>query len=264
MSIKTILSPYETVQEARNPKRNGIAEYIGELFDDFVELHGDRLFRDDPSLVGGMASFHGKTVMVIGHRKGKNTKENIEYNFGMTSPEGYRKGIRLMKMAEKFGWPVITFVDTPGAYPGLEAESNGQSNAIAQSIACMSALKVPVISIITGEGNSGGALAIATADCVWMLEHAIYAILSPEGFASIMWKDASRAPEACEIMKITAKELKEFGLIDDIIPEGDKGMKQLDAMIGKALKRLEKNTPEQLALNRYEKFRNLDGRCWSL
>lgn len=258
MSNGKILTPYETVQEARNPKRAGIFDYIEALFEDFVELHGDRLYRDDPSLVGGIASFCDMTVMVIGHRKGKNTKENIAYNFGMTSPEGYRKAIRLMKMAEKFGWPVITFVDTPGAYPGLEAESNGQSNAIAESIACMCGLKTPVISIVTGEGNSGGALAIAAADRVWMLEHAIYAILSPEGFASIMWKDASKAAEACEAMKITARELKDYGLVDDIIPEGENGLRILEEKLLSAIKQLKKYSPEELAENRYRKFRTLD------
>ena len=179
MGTKKQLTPYEKVLTARDVKRPGIMEYIDVLFDDFMELHGDRLYRDDTSIVGGIALFHGMPVTVIGNRKGKNTEENIQYNFGMTSPEGFRKAVRLMNQAEKFGRPVITFVDTPGAYPGLEAESNGQSNAIAESIARMSCLKVPTVAVITGEGSSGGALALAVADSVWMLENAVYSILSP-------------------------------------------------------------------------------------
>ena len=259
MVTKKQLTPYEKVLTARDVKRPGIMEYIDMLFDDFMELHGDRLYRDDTSIVGGIALFHGMPVTVIGNRKGKNTEENIQYNFGMTSPEGFRKAVRLMNQAEKFGRPVITFVDTPGAYPGLEAESNGQSNAIAESIARMSCLKVPTVAVITGEGSSGGALALAVADSVWMLENAVYSILSPEGFASILWKDAKRAPEACEIMKITAEELKEFGLIDGIIPEGKKLFPALDKMLLAELTRLGKFSGSALAANRYQKFRRMDG-----
>lgn len=258
MSKKKKLTPYEKVLEARKMDRPGIVDYIEALFDDFMEMHGDRLYRDDPSIIGGIALFHGMPVTVIGHRKGKNTEENIRFNFGMTSPEGYRKAVRLMKQAEKFGRPVITFVDTPGAYPGLEAESNGQSNAIAESIGIMSQLKIPVITIVTGEGSSGGALALAMADRVWMLENAVYSILSPEGFASILWKDAGRASEACEIMKITAQELKAMGIIDGIIPEGRRQFEAVEKVLEIELGRLRKYSGESLVKNRYQKFRNMN------
>lgn len=253
------LKAYDRVQIARSKDRPSIMNYIDRLFDDFIELKGDRLYREDASIVGGIASFHGVPVTIIGHRKGKTTEENIKYNFGMTSPEGYRKACRLMKQAEKFQRPVITLIDTPGAYPGIEAESNGQSNAIAESIACMSSLKVPTIAIITGEGSSGGALALATADQVWMLENAIYAILSPEGFASILWKDAKRAAEACDVMKITAQELKDLELIDQVIPEGKKTMSILERMIQKELNRLGKMKTASLTEARYEKYRKIFG-----
>lgn len=259
MSKNKQLTPYEKVMTARDINRTNINKYIDLLFDDFIEMHGDRLFKDDKSIVGGIAMFHGIPVTVIGHRKGNNTEENIECNFGMTSPEGYRKAVRLMKEAEKFNRPVITFVDTPGAYPGLMAESNGQSNAIAESIAVMSRLKTPTITLITGEGSSGGALAIAVADTVWMLENAVYSILSPEGFATIMWKDKSRADEACEIMKITAGELKELGLIDGIINEDKKCIASIDKMLLAQITRLKKFSGEALAKNRYQKYRKIDG-----
>ena len=255
---KNTLTPYEKVLTARKQDRPNITEYIGALFDDCIEMHGDRLYKDDKSIVGGIGLFHGMPVTVIGHRKGKNTEDNILYNFGMTSPEGYRKAVRLMEQAEKFGRPVITLVDTPGAYPGMEAESNGQSNAIAESIAYMSRLTVPSITIITGEGSSGGALAIAVADRVWMLENAVYSILSPEGFASIMYKDPKKAPEACKIMKITAQELKEYGLIDGIIPEGSRCFAAIDRMLTRELGRLSKIKPADIVRLRYEKFRNID------
>ncbi|MDO4978100.1 MAG: acetyl-CoA carboxylase carboxyltransferase subunit alpha [Eubacteriales bacterium] len=252
------LTPYEKVLEARKADRTNLVEYIDTLFEDFIEMHGDRLYRDDPSIIGGIALFHGMPVTVIGHRKGKNTEENVRFNFGMTSPEGYRKAMRLMKEAEKFERPVITFVDTPGAYPGLEAESNGQSNAIAESIALMSRLKVPTISIVTGEGSSGGALALAMADRVWMLEHSVYSILSPEGFSTIMWKDRSKAAQACEIMKITAKELKEYGIIDGIIPEGKRSIAAIDKVLSVELSRLKKNSGDTLVKNRLQKFRRIN------
>lgn len=255
---KKELTPYEKVLEARKPDRINIMEYIDALFDDFIELHGDRLYGDDPALVGGIATFHGIPVTVIGHRKGKNTEENIKYRFGMASPEGYRKAVRLMKEAERFGRPVITFVDTPGAYPGLEAESNGQSNAIAESIATMSQLKVPTIAVVTGEGGSGGALALAMADTVWMLEYAVYSILSPEGFATIMWKDAKKASKASEVMKLTAKELKEYGIIDGIIPEGKKCIPALERMLDAEISRLGKFGGDSLSKNRVMKFRMMN------
>lgn len=254
MSKKENLTPYDRVQLARKSDRLGVMDYINALFDDFIEMHGDRLYRDDPALIGGIATFDGVPVTIIGHKKGKSTEENVKCNFGMASPEGYRKAIRLMEQAEKFNRPVITIVDTPGAYPGLEAESNGQSNAIAESIAFMSRLKVPSIAIITGEGSSGGALAIAMADSVWMLENAVYSILSPEGFATIMWKDAKRADEAAAIMKITAPELKEVGLIDGIIPEGAKCLNVMQKMIKAELTRLCKLSTSTLVSGRYEKY----------
>lgn len=203
--------------------------------------------------------FHGIPVTVIGHRKGKNTEENIKYNFGMPSPEGYRKALRLMKQAEKFKRPVITFIDTPGAYPGLEAETNGQSIAIAENIAAMSSLETPILSVITGEGSSGGALAIGVADSVWMLENAVYSVLSPEGFASILWKDSTRAAEACDVMKLTAEELLQFGLIDGILPENEKLMQNIDDMLLAEIKRLQKLKGAALVKNRYRKFRSIDG-----
>ncbi len=258
MTTAKTKTAYERVLLARKQGRPGILTYIDALFDDFLELHGDRLYRDDPSIVGGIARFHQLPVTVIGHRKGRNTEENIRVNFGMTSPEGYRKARRLMEQAEKFGRPVITFVDTPGAYPGMEAESNGQSNAIAENLARMSSLKVPVITIITGEGSSGGALALAVADQVWMLENAVYSILSPEGFASILWKDSSRAAEAAEMMKLTAGELKALGLVDRVIPEGKNCFRELDRQLQDTLSKLCGKSGDKLAAERYQKFRYLD------
>lgn len=256
---KQNITAYDRVLLARSKDRAGIMDYIDALFEDFIELKGDRLGKEDGSVVGGIAMFHGIPVTVIGHRKGKTTEENIKYNFGMTSPEGYRKALRLMKQAEKFKRPVITFIDTPGAYPGIEAESNGQSTAIAESIAAMSSLETPVIAIITGEGSSGGALALGVADKVWMLENAVYSILSPEGFASILWKDSGRAAEACDVMKITAEELLNFGLIDGIISEGETIMQTIDQMLFAEIKKQQKLKGPAIVKNRYEKFRNIDG-----
>lgn len=204
---------------ARNPARPGIGDYIDALFTDFFEQKGDRLFREDSSICGGIALYHGKPVTILGHRKGKTLEENLHCNFGMPNPEGYRKALRIMRAAEKFGRPVITFIDTPGAYPGITAEENGQGAAIADCLATMSALTVPVISVVTGEGGSGGALALGVANSVLMLENAVYSVLSPEGFATILWKDASRSKEACEVMKLTADDLKALGVIDGIITE---------------------------------------------
>lgn len=256
---KQNITAYDRVLLARSKDRAGIMDYMDALFEDFIELKGDRHGKEDGSIVGGIAMFHGIPVTVIGHRKGKTTEENIKYNFGMTSPEGYRKALRLMKQAEKFKRPVITLIDTPGAYPGVEAESNGQSTAIAESIAAMSSLETPVIAIITGEGSSGGALALGVADRVWMLENAVYSILSPEGFASILWKDSSRAAEACEVMKITAEELLNFGLIDGIIPEDETIMQTIDQMLFAEIKKQQKLKGPAIVKNRYEKFRNIDG-----
>lgn len=260
MEEKKAVTPYDRVLIARKNNRPLIIDYIKALFDDFIELKGDRLNGEDSSILGGIAMFHNKPVTVIGHRKGRTTEENIQYNFGMTSPEGYRKAVRLMKQAEKFHRPVISFVDTPGAYPGLEAETNGQSNAIAESIACMMGLTVPTVTFITGEGSSGGALALAAADSVFMLENAVYSILSPEGFAAIMWKDATKANEASEIMKITAAELLDFGLIDGIVPEGRRCISAINRILITELNRLTKLGENSLVSSRYKKYRNIEGK----
>ncbi|MBO6165062.1 MAG: acetyl-CoA carboxylase carboxyltransferase subunit alpha [Eubacterium sp.] len=260
------LSAHDKVFLARNMKRPKVDDYIEALFDDFFVQRGDYLGKEDKSIYGGIALFHGMPVTVLGHRKGKNITENIEYNFGMPGPEGYRKALRMMKQAEKFGRPIITFIDTPGAYPGLEAEENGQSIAISNNLAEMSALKVPVIAVVTGEGSSGGALAIGVANTVYMLENAVYSVLSPEGFASILWKDSERAPEACDLMKLTAQDLYGFGVIDDVIKEPLGGMhhdpekvyKDLDERLGRELKRYSGMSPEEIAEERYQKFRNID------
>lgn len=210
---------WERVQIARSAQRPTSLDYINEIFDDFMEFHGDRHYGDDGAIVGGIAYLDGCPVTVIGQQKGRTTKENITRNFGMPSPEGYRKALRLMKQAEKFSRPIIHFVDTPGAYPGLEAEEHGQGEAIAKNLLEMSSLKVPVLSIVIGEGGSGGALAMAVANEVWMMENATYSILSPEGFASILWKDSKRGKEAANLMKVTAMELKDLGIIEEVIPE---------------------------------------------
>ena len=228
------------------------------MFDDFVELKGDGITGEDSAILGGIAFYHGLPVTVIGHKKGSSTEENIDCNFGMASPEGYRKAARLMKQAEKFNRPVITIVDTPGAYPGLMAEANGQANAIAENLALMSSLKVPIIAVITGEGSSGGALGIAVADRVFMLENAVYSILSPEGFASILWKDSKKADEAATLMKLTATELLNYGIIDGIIGEGSKLIINMDEMISRELTELTKLKEETLLKNRYKKFREID------
>lgn len=254
----TEISAYEKVGIARSKGRPLITDYIKELFDDFIELKGDRLAKEDPSILGGIASFHGFPVTVIGHRKGRNTAENLKYNFGMTSPEGYRKALRLMKQAERFQRPVITFIDTPGAYPGMEAESSGQSNAIAENLAAMSCLKTPIMAVVTGEGSSGGALAIAVADRVYMLENAVYSILSPEGFASIMWKDPSLASKAAEDMKLTAQDLYEYNLIDKIVSERNL-YKNLDRLLYTSMLKLKSFDVDELIKKRYRKFRNIDG-----
>jgi len=213
------LTAWERVQLARHPKRPHTIDYINNLFTDFVELHGDRRYADDKAIIAGFASFEGQSVVVIGHEKGRDTKEKIERNFGMPHPEGYRKAIRVMKLAEKFGLPVITFIDTPGAYPGIGAEERGQSQAIAESLAVMGDLETPIIATVIGEGGSGGALALGVADRILMLENAIYSVISPEGCASILFKSAEQAPVAAESLKITAKDLLELGVIDQIVKE---------------------------------------------
>lgn len=260
------LEPYDKVYIARHKKRPKVTEYIDAIFEDFFEQKGDALGKEDGSIFGGIALYKGLPVTVLGHRKGNDLNENIKCNFGMPGPEGYRKALRLMKQAEKFGRPVITFIDTPGAYPGLEAETNGQGTAIATNLAKMSGLKVPVIAIVTGEGSSGGALAIGVANSVLMLENAVYSILSPEGYASILWKDSKRSNEACSMMKLTAQDLKEFHVIDEIIPEPVGGahinpkavFKVTDRYIGRELEKYSKMSPDDLSRHRYKKFRNID------
>jgi len=213
------LTPWQISQVSRHPQRPYTLDYLSLIFTDFEELHGDRSFADDHAIVGGMARLNGQPVMVIGHQKGRDTKEKIFRNFGMPRPEGYRKALRLMKLAEKFGMPVLTFVDTPGAYPGIDAEERGQSEAIGRNLYVMAELKVPIIVTIIGEGGSGGALAIAVGDLVQMLQYSTYSVISPEGCATILWKSAERAPEAAETMGITAQRLKSFGLIDKVVNE---------------------------------------------
>ncbi len=218
-SIFSKLTPWQTSKLARHPMRPYTLDYVDRIFTDFQELHGDRSFADDPAIVGGIARLDGMPVMIIGHQKGRDTKENIRRNFGMPKPEGYRKAMRLMKMAERFRMPVITFIDTPGAYPGVDAEERGQSEAIARNLFVMADLKTPVICTVIGEGGSGGALAIGVGDRVMMLEYSTYSVISPEGCASILWKSAEKAEEAAEAMGITAKRLKELDLIDEIVRE---------------------------------------------
>ena len=213
------LSPWQTAQMARHPQRPYALDYIYGILDEFDELHGDRAFADDAALVGGIGRLDGQPVMVVGHQKGRDVKEKVRRNFGMPRPEGYRKAQRLMQMAERFKMPVLTFIDTPGAYPGIDAEERGQSEAIAASIAMMSRLKVPVISTVTGEGGSGGALAIGVCDYLYMLQYSTYSVISPEGCASILWKTADRASDAAEAMGITAQRLKQLGLVDEILAE---------------------------------------------
>jgi acetyl-CoA carboxylase carboxyl transferase subunit alpha len=215
----TPLSAWDRVKLARHAERPHALDYLRELTTDWVELHGDRAFGDDRALIGGLATFAGQSVMVLGHQKGNDTKENIARNFGMARPEGYRKAERLMRHAEKFGFPVITFIDTPGAEPGIGSEERGQATAIAESLLAMADLGVPSVAVVIGEGGSGGALAIGVADRILMLENAIYAVASPEACAAILWKDAGRAPEAAETMRITASDLARFGIVDEVIPE---------------------------------------------
>ena len=261
---KIKIRPIDRVYKARDISRIKVDEIVDTLFTDFFEQKGDGLMREDSSIYGGIALFHGKPVTVIGHRKGKNIQENIKYNFGMASPEGYRKALRLMLEAEKFNRPIITFIDTPGAYPGLEAEMNGQSQAIAKNLAVMSRLKVPIISIVTGEGSSGGALGIGVANKIFMLENAIYSVLSPEGFASILWKDAALASKACDVMKITANDLYAFGIIEGVISEEKNTadnkplFERIDRVIEQSLVELCELSKEKIVEQRYNKFRYFD------
>ena len=257
------ITAWDKVTLARELGRPKALDYINNIFQEFVELHGDRYFGDDKSIVGGIALLEKMPVTVIGEQKGRNVKENMERNFGMPEPEGYRKALRLMKQAEKFKRPIITFIDTPGAYPGMGAEERGQGEAIAKNLMEMSKLKVPIICIVIGEGSSGGALAVGVGDKIVMLENAVYSILSPEGFASILYKDSSKAKEAAENMKLTAKDLKNLGIIDKIIKEPENGAqndfeticKNIKEYLLKEIKNLEKLTKEELVEQRYKKFR---------
>lgn len=263
---KQAISAWERVQIARDPSRLTGIEYIQSIFDDFIELHGDRYFGDDLSTVTGIATLEGKAYTVIAQQKGRTTKENLQRNFGMPNPEGYRKALRIMKQAEKFNRPIITFIDTKGAYPGIGAEQRGQGEAIAQNLMKMILLKVPILAIIIGEGSSGGALALGVADKVMMLENAIYSILSPEGYASILWKDASKAKEAAEEMKLTAQELKNNGVIDIVIPEPKGGVTlensqklcyHLKQEIQKNSELLQSMSVEKMLELRYQKYRKM-------
>lgn len=247
------------IKQARDQARLTALDFAKGIFEDFVELHGDRNFRDDGAVIGGLGRLGNQAVTVIGIQKGKNLQDNLKRNFGQPHPEGYRKALRLMKQAEKFGRPIVTFINTAGAYPGLGAEERGQGEAIARNLLEMSDLKVPIIAIIIGEGGSGGALALAVADRVWMLENSMYAVLSPEGFASILWKDGSRAMEAAELMKITAFELLKMGVVDQVIPErgyfAAELMEQVKSELIRELNQLQQLPLEDLLEQRYQRFR---------
>ena len=259
------LTPWQRAQLARHPKRPHTLDLFRLLLEDFVELHGDRVFGDDKAIVGGLARFEGDPVVAIGHQKGRDTRENIARNFGMPHPEGFRKALRLMELAAKFRKPIITFIDTPGAYPGLGAEERGQAEAIARNLREMAGLGTPIVCVVTGEGGSGGALAIGVANRVLMLEHAIYSVISPEGCAAILWGEAAKAPEAAALMRITAPDLLRLGVIDGIVPEPTGGAhrnweetaENLRGPLRDALWELRSLTPEELVAERYEKFRGI-------
>lgn len=257
------LNAWDRVLISRSAGRPTSLDYISFIFDDFIELHGDRYYGDDPAIVGGLAGLNGRTVTVIGHQKGRSTKENIRRNFGMPSPEGYRKALRLMKQAQKFNRPIICFVDTPGAYCGIEAEERGQGEAIARNLYEMAGLTVPILSIVIGEGGSGGAIALAVANEVWTMENATYSILSPEGFAAILWKDGKKAPEAASVMKITATDLQNLNVVEEIIKEdqpiGIDNIEEITAdmrnKIEAFIKKYDNMTPEEIVKERYDRFR---------
>ena len=259
------VTAWEKVKIAREPDRPTALDYIENIFDDFIELHGDRYFKDDKSIVCGLGNIGKQNYTIVAEQKGRNTKENIERNFGMPNPEAYRKALRFMKQAEKFKRPIITFIDTKGAYPGLGAEERGQGEAIARNLMEMSDLKVPIIAIVIGEGSSGGALAIGVGDRILMLENAVYSILSPEGYASILWKDSSRAEEAAEKMKLTAEDLLDLGVIDEVIKEPKGNAKQDVEKMSSTLKKkiieitkdLKKIDVNELTEIRYQKFRSM-------
>jgi acetyl-CoA carboxylase carboxyl transferase subunit alpha len=260
--IYRTLTPMQRVQVARHPRRPYALDYLSSIFTDFIELHGDRLYRDDPAIVGGWARLNGQSVMVIGHQKGRDTKENIKRNFGMPHPEGYRKALRLMQAAARFRAPIITLIDTPGAYPGLGAEERGQSEALARNILEMSALPTPIIAVVIGEGGSGGALALGVADRVLMFENSVYSVISPEGCATILWKDSTQRERAAEALKLTSEDLTRLGLIDEVIPEPVGGAhfdpetagESLRAALIKTLNELNKVRPEKLVKRRHDKY----------
>jgi len=259
------LTPWQKTLVARHPRRPYTLDLVGLLLEDFVEVHGDRNFGDDPAIVCGFGLFHGRPVAVVGHQKGRDTKEKIYRNFGMPRPEGYRKALRLMKLAEKFRRPILSFVDTPGAYPGLDAEERGQGEAIARNLREMATIRVPIIVTVTGEGGSGGALAIAVGDRVNMLEHAIYSVISAEGCAAILWRDASMAKDAARALRITASDLQGMGLIDEVISEPPGGAHAdptlsaalIDAVLKRQVEQLGRLDPEARLHERYEKFRKM-------
>ena len=259
------LTPTQIVQLARHPQRPYTLDYIANLVEDFTEMHGDRRFADDPAIVSGLGFYKGKTTAFIGHQKGRSTRERIARNFGQPNPEGYRKALRVMKTAEKFGFPIVTLIDTPGAYPGIGAEERGQAEAIAYNLREIATIRVPIVVVIIGEGGSGGALAIGVRDTVLMLENSFYSVISPEGCAAILWKDQSAVSQAAENMRIRAKDLLEFGIIDKIIPEPPGGahidpeatFKAVDKHISQALKKLEGKPVEEMLEERYQKFRKM-------
>ena len=259
------LTPWQRVQIARHPKRPYTMDYINMAMMDFVEVHGDRMFSDDKAMVGGLAKIDGEKVLVVGHQKGRDTKENIMRSFGSAHPEGYRKAMRMMELANKFDIPIVTFIDTPGAYPGIGAEERGQANSIAYNLREMMLLKVPIIVVVIGEGGSGGALGIGVGDRVYVMENAYYSVISPEGCAAILWKDRLKAPEAAEVLKLTAKDLLGLGLIDEEIPEPlggahrdpEKAAQNIKKVIKKALKELKAIPKDELLKLRYEKFRKM-------
>ncbi len=263
--ISANLSPIHVVQIARHPKRPYTLNYLGALTKDFMELHGDRRAGDDPALVAGFGFYRGRTAAFIGHQKGRTTRERLARNFGQPNPEGYRKALRVMKLAEKFGIPIITLIDTPGAYPGIQAEEKGQAEAIANNLKEIARLRVPVINVVIGEGGSGGALAIGVGDAIFMLEHSFYSVISPEGCAAILWKDQSAVNLAAANLKFLSKDLMELGIIDKVIPEPPGGahidyeqtFKNVDRQLQAQLKKLEELTPEERIENRYQKFRKI-------
>jgi acetyl-CoA carboxylase carboxyl transferase subunit alpha len=259
------LTPWQKTQVARHPNRPYTLDYAAALFNDFTEIHGDRRFADDPALVCGLAFYKERPVVLVGHQKGRDTKQKIHRNFGMPKPEGYRKALRVMQLAAKFGRPIVSFVDTPGAYPGLDAEERGQAEAIATNLREMSRIESPIVVVVTGEGGSGGALAIAVGDRVNMLEHSIYSVISPEGCASILWRDPGRAEQAATAMKITAQDLRALDIIDEIVPEPPGGahadqeqaFKNLDAVLERQLAELGAVPKQALLEARYQKFRSM-------